>query len=156
MAILRATPATLRTLYTRAGNDKLAVRQQPDAWCPTEVVCHLRDVEGEVNLPRLQLVLRGGNPFIPGRDTDQWAESRDYIHQDGWQALEEFTRRRMALLSYLVELSPEAWELPARHAIFGPTTLQELVKFIVDHDRLHIQQVFETIFPKTASFGVTG
>jgi FMN phosphatase YigB (HAD superfamily) len=156
MAILRATPATLNTLCTQVDEGKLAIRQHSDAWCPTEVICHLRDVEGEVNLPRLQLVLQKDNPFIPGRDTDQWAESRGYIHQDIWMALEEFTRRRLALLSYLVGLSPEAWELPARHAIFGPTTLHELVRFIADHDRLHIQQVFESISPKTASLDTTG
>jgi HAD superfamily hydrolase (TIGR01549 family) len=149
ISILRATPATLATLFSRAGNEKLSVRPQPDSWCPTEVVCHLRDVEGEVNLPRVQKVLREVNPFVPGRETDQWAEIRDYIHQDGWQALEEFRYRRLSLLSNLVNLSPDEWALPARHAIFGPTTFQELVKFIADHDRLHIQQVFEAIFPKS-------
>jgi len=37
------------------------------------------------------------------------------------------------------------WDRPARHAIFGPTSLQELVGFMAEHDRLHVRQAFEAI-----------
>jgi hypothetical protein len=37
------------------------------------------------------------------------------------------------------------WSRPARHAIFGPTTLQELAGFMAGHDRAHVQQVWKTI-----------
>jgi hypothetical protein len=107
----------------------------------TEILCHLRDVDEQVNLPRLQRVLQELNPFISGKDTDPWAEERQYIRQDGAQALHQFIQTRLKLLDLVESLTPEDWQRPARHAIFGRTDLAELVNFITGHDRLHIQQV---------------
>ena len=80
-------------------------------------------------------------------DTDRWAEERNYIQQDGRSALHRFTYDRIKLLSLLEGLTPAEWQRPARHAIFGPTTLQELVGFIVGHDRLHVRQAYDVIRP---------
>ena len=38
----------------------------------TEIICHLRDVEREVNLPRIRRVLAEQNPFLVGEVTDVW------------------------------------------------------------------------------------
>jgi hypothetical protein len=35
--------------------------------------------------------------------------------------------------------------LEARHAIFGPTHLSELVNIIAGHDILHVQQVYAAL-----------
>jgi hypothetical protein len=108
-------------------------------------LCHLRDVDSEVNLPRLQKVLNEGNPFLPGQDTDPWAEIRHYCQQDGLQALYDFTKTRLELLGLLENLPPAGWERRARHAIFGPTNLRELVNIITGHDILHVQQIFRAL-----------
>jgi hypothetical protein len=105
-------------------------------------MCHLREVDAEVNLPRIIKVIQESNPFLPGIDTDKWAEERLYYCQNGQEAQEEFTAARIQLVNTLSRLSPEDWMRPARHAIFGPTTLKELVRIIVDHDRLHIRQAY--------------
>jgi hypothetical protein len=47
----------------------------------------------------------------------------------------------MEMLSILEKLSPAEWELPARHAIFGPTHLFEMVEITSAHDRLHVEQL---------------
>jgi hypothetical protein len=39
----------------------------------------------------------------------------------------------------------DEWKRKARHAIFGPTDLQELVKFMAEHDKLHIRQIRSTV-----------
>jgi hypothetical protein len=117
--------------------------RQPNAgeWSLTEILCHLRDVDQDVNLPRLIKVIESSNPFIPGEDTDPWAETRQYSLQNGRQALSLFTVTRMKMVDLLETLAPADWELPARHAIFGPTLLKELVKITAAHDRLHLQQI---------------
>jgi hypothetical protein len=92
----------------------------------------------------LQLVIQENNPFVPGRDTDLLAEERRYINQDGVQAIAHFKSARQKLISLLSGLEPDGWLRPARHAIFGPTTLQELANIIAGHDRLHIQQILQT------------
>jgi FMN phosphatase YigB (HAD superfamily) len=146
LAVLRSTPAALSTLCRKV-NVNLEKRPMPEEWSASEVLCHLRDVDAEVNLPRLQKVVNELNPFLPGQDTDPWADTRQYCLQDGLQALSDFTRARLELLRLLEDLPQEGWNLHARHAIFGPTNLKELVNIIAGHDILHVQQVYNAIHP---------
>jgi FMN phosphatase YigB (HAD superfamily) len=118
---------------------------QPNEWCLTEIICHLRDVEREINLPRLEQITTQDNPFIPGIDSDAWAKERNYKDQDGQAALNDLITARKQTLSLMDNLQEEDWSRPAQHAIFGPTHLQELVDIIARHDQLHDHQVFETI-----------
>jgi len=145
LAVLRSTPAVLDTLSRDLPSQAWTKRPEPDEWSPTEILCHLRDVEKEVNLPRVQLLLEQNNPFLAGKDTDPWAEQRHYIRQDGMQALFKFTAARLELLDLLETIQPEDWNRPARHAIFGPTRLAELVGINAGHDRLHVRQVERAI-----------
>jgi FMN phosphatase YigB (HAD superfamily) len=142
MAVLRSTLAALDTFCRNLDAAAWRIQPRPAEWSLTEVLCHLRDVELEVNLPRLRRVLNETNPFLAGEDTDPWAQTRQYIQQNGERALRDFMAARMQLLHLLEGLSPEAWQRTARHAIFGPTYLSELVNIIAGHDRLHIQQVY--------------
>lgn len=140
-AILKATPAALSTWVREL--PPAAWTKRPDAkeWSLTEVLCHLRDSDLEINLPRLQVILRQENPIVEGVNSDTWAEERDYFHQDGAEALSDFAQTRIKLLALLEGLGEEDWDRPARHTIFGPTTIQELVKFTARHDQLHIRQI---------------
>jgi FMN phosphatase YigB (HAD superfamily) len=147
LAILRSTPAALNSLSRGVPGGSWNERPAPLEWSLAEIMCHLRDVDAELNLPRLEKVIRQSNPFLPGMDTDSWAEERQYIQQDGKSALQQFTQDRVMLLNLLENLSPDDWQRPARHAIFGPSTLQELVSFIVGHDRLHVRQAYGVIQP---------
>mgnify|MGYP003938329325 CR=1 FL=1 len=142
LAILRSTAAALDGFCRDINPEKLKWRPQPGEWSLNEVLCHLRDVETEVNIFRIQKLLKSWNPFLPGEDTDRWADERNYYAQDGLQALRHFIKTRMELLGMLEGLEDEDWRRPARHAIFGPTRLDELVNIIAAHDRLHIQQVY--------------
>jgi len=144
-AILRATPAALSTLLNGRSAEDLLYQPAPGEWSPTEVLCHLRDVEHEVNLPRLRTILASANPFIPGQDTDPWALERQYQQQDCLEAQTDFLYARLELLALLASLSENDWERSARHAIFGPTRLAELVNIIASHDRLHVRQVFQSL-----------
>jgi HAD superfamily hydrolase (TIGR01549 family) len=147
LATLRATPAVLDTLCGALAAEAWSASPHPDEWCPTEILCHLRDVDREVNLVRIPRVLQENDPFISGKDTDPWADERKYICQDGPQALHEFTVARIKLLDMLEAAAPGDWGRTARHAILGPTTLKELVRIIAEHDRLHIRQVTQDLFP---------
>jgi HAD superfamily hydrolase (TIGR01549 family) len=145
LAILRSTPAGLDGFCRGLEGFDWTTRSHPDEWSLTEVLCHLRDVDQEVNLPRLRKVLAESNPFLPGEDTDRWAEVRQYCFQDGPQSLRQFIAARGELINLLESLTDEDWQRPARHAIFGPTRLQELVNIIAAHDRVHMGQVHELL-----------
>lgn len=145
LSTLRSTPAALGSLCNNLDSHQWTRHPKSDEWCPAEIICHLRDVDSEVNLPRLKKILAENNPFLPGMDTDRWLEERKYHFQDGPLALQSFIAARMNLLSLLDAIKPQGWQRTAHHSIFGRTELSELVGIISGHDRLHIQQILQTI-----------
>lgn len=145
LALLRAAPAALTSLLAPLAPAALTARPAAEDWSTTEILCHLRDVEREVTLPRIRKILAEADPPIPAQTPDEWAKTRGYQGQDGMSALREFTSARLETLELLAGLAPAQWSRKARHSIFGPTTLQELVGFSAEHDRLHIQQAWRNI-----------
>jgi FMN phosphatase YigB (HAD superfamily) len=125
---LKATPAAIHSLAARRPVFQWAERVTSSEWSLTEIFCHLRDVESEVNLPRIKQICREDNPFLPGIDTDS-----------------DFFQARSQLSMELELLGDCCWDRMARHAIFGPTRLFEIAAFMATHDRSHIQQVYENI-----------
>ncbi len=110
-------------------------------WGPTEIACHLRDVEREIAQPRIERLTRDENPFLQAVESDLWAEQRSYRTQNGPAALHAFAIARRRTADLLQKLPPQAWPRPGRHAIFGPTTLAEQMTFIARHDMMHIDQL---------------
>lgn len=149
LAVLKSTVAAIDTF--RRIDSAIEVwhkKPAPDEWSSSEVLCHLRDVEREVNLPRIKKITAETNPFIPGISTDEWAEEKGYFNQDTEEAFFGFLHARLQTLQLLESLPPEEWQRPARHAIFGPTTLQELTGFIALHDQNHIRQIHPLLFDR--------
>jgi FMN phosphatase YigB (HAD superfamily) len=138
LAVLTGDLAAIRTLASRITSAGWRLRSSSDGWSAVESLCHLRDAEIEVNLPRLEQFEVQASPSFSAADTDSWAIERDYQSQSPEEALGEFTRARKRLLSHLAALSPEEWSRPARHALLGPTTLAEIVSLIAEHERLHL------------------
>jgi FMN phosphatase YigB (HAD superfamily) len=146
LGILSATPAVMNGLS--CGLDSFGWSHEPakDDWALNELVCHLRDTEREIHQMQIELFKEQNEPFIPRPDTSVWSHGDD-LHEDGISALKEFNGERSKTLALLKEVTaePSAWERKARHAIFGPTNFQEVVGFITEHDRLHIQQAWSTL-----------
>lgn len=142
---LEATLAVMHTLWERTNAKERTRQPQPGEWSFLEIICHLRDVDNEVNLPRVETIIKEENALIPGQSTDQFAQERQYILQEQCTAFHEFSSARRRLVGVLSKISLGDWERQARHTFLGPTTLNELVEFMVDHDRLHIQQALQTL-----------
>lgn len=145
IATMRATPAVLHSLFSSLSREDWIHRPSQGEWSAIEILCHLADMDSEVNLPRLRKVLYHVNPFVAGVDTDAWTEARQYIQRDSAQMLRKFITTRLELITFLEGLSPDEWQRRARHAIFGPTSLHEMANFAASHDRLHVRQIFQTI-----------
>lgn len=151
IAFLKAVPAGLLTLLKQTDNHKINQRPSDNEWSLAEISCHLRDVDLEVNIPRLSQISRDENPFFPAVITDIWAAERGYNTQDAHQALSDFARNRFQLVNFLEGLTEQEWKRKARHAIFGPTTLREMVGFMLTHDITHVQQFYKTMEPQAAA-----
>jgi hypothetical protein len=141
MAALQGNPVGIPALVKLIPPAFRYERPHLDDWSLVEVLCHLRDMEAEVHLIQLEKILSEENPFLIHVNSGDWVSDRSYRSQDPTRAYEEFIRTRQVLISRLKALSPVEWDRPARHAIFGPTTLGELMSFAADHDRIHLRQL---------------
>jgi hypothetical protein len=138
---LTATIPMLEKLTSGLDSNGWRYRPAPGEWSVTEIVCHLRDVDREVHLPRLHSLLIQEEPFMPGVVSDNWATEREYWAQDGPRALEELRVARSELVALLPPAGDPAWERRGRHTFFGPTSFWELVCLILEHDELHVEQI---------------
>jgi len=147
LGILSATPAVMNGLACGLDPSAWSYKPAPDEWSLNEIICHLRDTEREIHQMQIELFKEQNEPFIPRPDTSLWASQRDYLHEDGPLALKEFNEARRRTLEVIRQstVDPSMWERKARHAIFGPTNFLEVISFSADHDRMHIQQTWNTL-----------
>lgn len=120
--------------------------QQPDPneWSIMQILCHLAESEVTVQRPRLKQILSAANPFLADPKPPPGPNARP-CSDDGWQVADQFTKERRSTLQFIQSLRDEDWLRPARHSIFGPTTLLEMAHFTAQHDRLHLRQLCQTI-----------
>jgi FMN phosphatase YigB (HAD superfamily) len=116
----------------------------PNEWSILQIVAHLYESEITVQRPRLENILASHNPFLadpqapPGPDQFRCKD-------DGMSYVYRFAAAREETIALLRTLQPEDWERPARHSIFGPTNLLEMAHFTAQHDRLHLNQLCQTM-----------
>lgn len=144
-SILAATPGILDSMTAGLNVDGWSHAPTAEDWSMTELVCHLRDTEREVHHMQIEVLLKEPQPFVPRPDTAVWASQRDYQSEEGRAALKDYGLARVETLSQLTGLGEDMWRRAARHAIFGPTNFMEVVGFMGDHDRLHVQQSWNLI-----------
>jgi len=145
LAILASTPAVLHSLTSDLSPKAWSHEPTPNDWAMIELICHLRDTEREVHHLQINTLLEDTKPFVPRPDAAVWAKQRNYLNEDGRVAVKEFTSARIKTLEMLQGQESEIWSRTARHAIFGPTNFTEVVGFMADHDRMHIQQAWNTL-----------
>jgi len=145
LANLISTPAVFDGMKRSLLPEECNRKPEPGEWCFTEIICHLRDADREVNLPRLNQILTQENAFVPAVNADEWSATRNYCDEDLGLAMHGFATARIELVHHLKTLSDRDWNRQVRHAVFGPTSLLELMRFITTHDRSHIQQAVRTL-----------
>jgi len=112
-------------------------------WSIVQILCHLVSAENHNERPRLQKILRVDNPFItapkpPGPNIEACAE-------EGLSVARHFVNTRQKTIELIQTFTDDDWKKPARHSIFGLTTMLEMAYFTAQHDRLHLNQLCETI-----------
>jgi HAD superfamily hydrolase (TIGR01549 family) len=120
------------------------MRPDPAEWSPIEVLCHLAESERDVQRPRLKLIADMDNPFLSQPKEPPRPAAR-LCPESAQQVAQVFADERIKTMAYLATLPDNAWNRPARHSIFGPTTLLEMANFTAQHDRLHMVQLCQTV-----------
>lgn len=116
----------------------------PDEWSPLEIICHLCDKEENDQRPRLQRIMAEANPFLP-HTPPPGPNDMQLCSENGQRAAHKFLESRIKTLKLIESIQEQQWALPARHSIFGPTTLLEMAHFTAQHDRLHLTQLCQTL-----------
>ncbi len=123
-----------------ASSDALTKRPDEKNWAPVEIICHIRDVE-EIYLGRIKTVFEVEDFKFQVADADRWAEERQYLKNDAFQALAAFRARRKDTIEFVKTLKPEQLECAGIHPKFGRMTVENLIKGLAGHDTNHLDQL---------------
>jgi carbonic anhydrase/acetyltransferase-like protein (isoleucine patch superfamily) len=129
----------------RYGEARFRIAPGAGRWSAIEVLCHLRDADVEVYLPRLERVLTEKQPEVPDVDMTGWDGARRYREASPRAALDAWRAARARLLARLAPLTPRQWERMAFHSVRGPYPLADMVRYWVDHDLSHRRQIAEAL-----------
>jgi FMN phosphatase YigB (HAD superfamily) len=141
---LRGNVAALFGMLAEVKSDYWTRHPDPKEWSIIQIVCHLLDSEGNVQRPRLQRIYTEENPFlaVPKPPPGPHVPACDV---DGWRVAKKFADARQETIDWLRTLHDGDWQRPARHSVFGPTTLLEMAHFTAQHDRMHLTQLCQTL-----------
>src|SRR6266568_4594914 len=133
MARMARTADDFAAAITGVPDVVLSRRPDEKNWSAKEVVCHIRDTE-ESFMARFQTIMAMDEPRFPPVEPDRWAADRQYLRNDGAEALESFRTRRDESLKFLLGLPPDQWERGGIHATRGRMTVKDFVALIAWHD----------------------
>jgi carbonic anhydrase/acetyltransferase-like protein (isoleucine patch superfamily) len=117
----------------------------PGRWSAVEVLCHLRDADGEVLWPRLERLLAEERPEFADVNMTGWDETRAYRRDDPAAAIEAWRATRGRILARLAPLGRAEWGRLGLHSVRGPYPLAEMVRSFAEHDLAHRRQMAEAL-----------
>ncbi len=100
---------------------------------PHALLAHLRDVEQEVYLARLQHLLTEESPLFQLWESANWETARYNAAEPLTDILAQYAGLREAELQLLRSLAPQQWALTGRHVTLGLHALQWWVERILEN-----------------------
>jgi hypothetical protein len=134
-SILATTPDRWVKLANTVPHDLLTETPAPGEWSAIECLLHLIDTEA-VFQSRLSAFRAGQN--FPAFNPDN--EGTKLKNASPEALVGEFARRRQESLRLLENITPDDFELPARHAELGPVILGQMINEWAAHDLNHTVQ----------------
>ena len=128
LGVMAESPPWVQERMERVDPERWKRAPRAGAWSAHEVVCHLRDTDHEVFLPRLERMLAEALPQVPNVDMEGWDQARGYREQPAREALERWAGDRVKLVSRLAPLGPQDWARVGLHSSRGPFPLGDMVR----------------------------
>lgn len=145
LAGLNASVAVYDTLARNLTDNQWQVRAAPGEWNPSEILQHLVEAETAAHQPRIEAITSRQRPHLKPVDLTAIAEARPASAPARIAALDAFLAVRAETVARLSQLSDQDWMRVGHHAMFGPTTLCELMSIAIDHDHEHLRQLEATL-----------
>ena len=135
----------LVAVYLSSFPDKALAKMSPDDFSVTEHICHLRDLELEGYLSRIQRILAEDNPQLPDFEGGRIAKERDYNSQDAADALRTFKSAREESIRLLRSLGDRQLEKTGNLSGVGSVSIRELISLMLEHDHAHVNELSELV-----------
>ncbi|MBE3559016.1 MAG: DinB family protein [Ktedonobacteraceae bacterium] len=147
-----ATPEQIREYEAGADHIKAAIDGLSERrllftpvegeWSIHEVVLHLADGE-IVWSERVRKALAEPGSALAAYNEETWAKNLAYQQQDRTLALNLFAALRASNAALFRSLSEEEWDRTGLHEERGVITVYTMFQLILDHVRIHLQQIEE-------------
>jgi hypothetical protein len=113
----------------------------PGSWNTHQVIAHMRDVNQEVYLPRLERIVAEDSPIFDDFDTEGWMTAHYQAREPIQQLVTGFAEKCRTSVEWLAGLPVEAWNRPGSHPLIGKHTLQWWVERTLTHITEHLAQL---------------
>ena len=141
--VQRQTAGEARRVVDDAG-DRLRTRPDAAEWSVLECVGHIADAE-IVYAGRYRWILAHDEPELIGYDQDRWVAQLQHADADPDELLRVFETLREANLA-LWRRTPESERgRIGMHAERGPESYELSFRLIAGHDRVHLDQIRQTL-----------
>ncbi len=138
---LAKTPIELRALLQSIPPERAQLKPSLKEFSILENVCHLRDLELEGYIIRVERILEQDNPVLADFNGAKLAAERDYNNQELQSALSAFTNARAKTVALLRAASPEVMTRTGMLEGVGEISLGRLVEMMQQHDEEHLSEV---------------
>ena len=141
LSVVAESPHWAARRLDRYPDARWALPPGPGRWSALETLCHLRDTDRDVFVPRLERMLTEDRPAIENVDMEGWDAQRAYRAESPRAAHQAWSASRRVLLARLAPLTPEDWQRVGYHSVRGPFPLGDMVRQWVEHDLSHRRQM---------------
>ena len=138
---LEGNLSTFQSLLDIRESEQIVWKQDPEKWCPLEIVCHLIDEEREDFRTRVKTTLESPGQQPPAIDPVGWVKSRNYMDQNFEFKKQEFFEERTDSIHYLRDLTNPNWQNSYEHQTLGKLTSIHFLTNWLAHDFLHFKQL---------------
>jgi len=138
---LKSLPQLLRSHFNEMNPALRTARPKAGGFSLTEQICHLRDLEREGYLFRIEQILQKENPELPNFHGAKVAAERNYQKQNALEALDSFESARNQSIRVLSKTTENQFHRTGVFAGSRSITLSELVDMMLEHDQSHAQEL---------------
>jgi DinB superfamily len=110
-------------------------------WNAHQILAHLRDVNREVYIPRLEQIVEFSNPVFQEFDGEQWMRDHFDPSESLKDVLKEFTQQCEETADWLENLPDEDWGRPGTHVSLGTHDLKWWAIRMEAHIDEHLSQL---------------
>jgi hypothetical protein len=143
-AILRSTPATLRSLVGGLPAETL-LAPLDDGWSVRDVIVHLLDTNSGVIASRIRRIVTEDHPRISSIDAPARLEAGGYRSRDVASLLDELAQKRDEELAWVLSQPLDALDRTGEHDEAGEISALDHFYQWAWHDLDHLKQAVEML-----------